>query len=82
MIYTSKNLCVFIVIKKLLNNSTDTHESMKEKGYKLLEWVLNHSNPDIVSLEYVGIKNEDDETIICSLKKQLNQLQTICTQTR
>lgn len=26
--------------------------------------------------------NEDDETIICSLKKQLNQLQTICTQTR
>jgi uncharacterized protein len=60
----------------------DTHESMKDEDYKLLEWVLNNSNPDIVSLEYVGIKTEDDETIIHSLKKQLNQLQTICTQTR
>lgn len=60
----------------------DTHESMKNEDYKLLEWVLNHSNPNIVSLEYVGTKTEDHETIICSLQKQINQLQSICNQTR
>lgn len=56
----------------------DTHESMKDEDYKLLEWVLDHSNPDIVSLEYVGTKAEDPETIICSLQKQLKKLQSIC----
>jgi uncharacterized protein (UPF0276 family) len=60
----------------------DTHESMKDEDYKLLEWVLNHSKPDIVSLEYIGTKAEDDETIICLLQKQLKQLQSICIQTR
>ncbi|OOM74235.1 DUF692 family multinuclear iron-containing protein [Clostridium sp. BL-8] len=60
----------------------DTHESIKEEDYRLLEWVLNQSNPDVVSLEYVGTKTEDEETIICLLQKQLKRLQNICSQSR
>lgn len=56
----------------------DTHEAMKDEDYKLLEYVLKRANPYVVSLEYVGTKNEDEETIICSLEKQLNNLQSIC----
>lgn len=60
----------------------DTHESMKDEDYKLLEWVLKRSNPAVVSLEYVGTKNEEEESIICSLEKQLNKLQSIGDKTR
>lgn len=60
----------------------DTHESMKYEDFKLLEWVLNRSNPDVVSLEYAGINNESEDIIICSLEKQLNQLERICGSSR
>lgn len=58
----------------------DTHQAMENEDYKLLEWVLNYANPDIVTLEYNGIETEDDDTIIYSLEKQLSEIQYICNQ--
>lgn len=56
----------------------DTHQSMENEDYELLEWVLHYTNPDIVTLEYTGVKIESEETIIYSLKKQLKEIQNIC----
>ncbi|MBW9156095.1 multinuclear nonheme iron-dependent oxidase [Clostridium tagluense] len=56
----------------------DTHQSMENEDYKLLEWVLNYTNPDIVTLEYNGIEAESNDTVIFSLEKQLNEIQNIC----
>jgi len=60
----------------------DTHQAMENQDYNLLEWVLNYTNPDIVTLEYNGIEGESDDKVICSLKKQLNEIQKICNGTR
>lgn len=57
---------------------TDTHQAMENEDYKLLDWVLNYTNPEIVTLEYNGIKKESHDTIICSLEKQLSEIQNIC----
>jgi len=51
---------------------------MENEDYKLLEWVLNYTNPNIVTLEYNGIKMEAVDTVIFSLEKQLNKIQNIC----
>lgn len=56
----------------------DTHQAMDNEDYKLLEWVLNYTKPDIVTLEYNGVETENDDTIIFSLQNQLNELQNIC----
>lgn len=56
----------------------DTHQSMEDEDYSLLEWVLKYTSPKIVTLEYNGIESESNETIICSLRKQLNEIQNIC----
>jgi uncharacterized protein (UPF0276 family) len=55
----------------------DTHESMKEEDYKLLQWVLCLSKPEIVTLEYSGKEWEDQSTVISSLEKQLNKIYNI-----
>jgi uncharacterized protein len=60
----------------------DTHQAMENEDYRLLEWVLNYTNPDIVTLEYNGTKEESDDTVICSLKKQLRKIQDICNPTK
>ncbi|MCX7884281.1 MAG: DUF692 family protein [Caloramator sp.] len=60
----------------------DTHQSMEKEDYELLEWVLHYTNPDIVTLEYNGIETENEETVINSLKKQLNEIQNICNSTK
>ncbi|MBU3214597.1 DUF692 family protein [Clostridium estertheticum] len=60
----------------------DTHQAMKNEDYKLLEWVLNYTNPNIVSLEYNGVESENEETVTCSLEKQLNKVQNICNSTK
>jgi hypothetical protein len=36
------------------------------------------SFPEIVTLEYNGIDTEKDDAVICSLEKQLNEIQRIC----
>lgn len=56
----------------------DTHQAMGDEDYKLLEWVLNYVNPSIVTLEYNGVEKENDDTIVYSLEKQLNKIQSIC----
>lgn len=56
---------------------SDTHESMKEQDYELLEWVLTLTNPSIVTLEYVGIKGESEEQVQRSLIKQLKSIKHI-----
>ncbi|MCM1989347.1 DUF692 family multinuclear iron-containing protein [Oceanirhabdus seepicola] len=60
----------------------DTHQAMETEDYNLLEWVLNYTSPDIVTLEYNGIEEESDDEVICSLKKQLIEIQNICNPTR
>ena len=56
----------------------DTHQSMTDEDYKLLEWVLKYSNPDIVTLEYIGIATESHEVISLNLYNQLKELNFIC----
>ena len=55
----------------------DTHESMKEEDYELLNFVLSHSSPEIVTLEYMGKEWESDEVILESLEIQLCKLNEI-----
>lgn len=45
----------------------DTHSHLEDADYKLLEWVLAKTNPDVVTLEYGGYKVIDKE----ALKRQL-----------
>lgn len=59
----------------------DTHQSMEEEDYELLEWVLTYAKPDIVTLEYNGLKNENEDTILRSLEKQLNRINNLCKTT-
>ena len=56
----------------------DPHQSMDDKDYDLLDWMLGHCRPDIVTLEYNGIKSESQETIAENLSQQLKKLNTIC----
>jgi len=56
----------------------DTHQAMGNEDYKLLEWVLNYTNPNVVTLEYNGVDTDNDDTITLSLKKQLREIQNIC----
>lgn len=60
----------------------DTHQAMEDEDYKLLEWVLNYTNPYLVTLEYNGTDMEDDSTVINSLGKQLNKIENICSLSR
>ncbi|WP_234123491.1 multinuclear nonheme iron-dependent oxidase [Clostridium hydrogenum] len=55
----------------------DTHQSMADEDYKLLAWVLEKSNPDIVTLEYNGVKGENEEVVIKNLEEQLGMLKKI-----
>lgn len=52
----------------------DTHQSMADEDYKLLAWVLEKSNPDIITLEYNGVKGENEEVVIKNLEEQLGIL--------
>ncbi|MCR3760940.1 DUF692 family protein [Clostridium felsineum] len=56
----------------------DTHEAMKNEDYILLEWVLNYTKPKIVTLEYNGIKTEQEDRVRHYLKKQINEIEKIC----
>lgn len=52
----------------------DTHQSMEEEDFKLLEWVLERTNPNIVTLEFNEIETENYDSVIKSLEKQLNRI--------
>lgn len=60
----------------------DTHNAMGNEDYELLDWALNFANPGIVTLEYNGVYGEDFDTVVCSLKKQLGQIQKIYNKSR
>lgn len=53
----------------------DTHQAMEEEDFKLLEWVLERTNPSIVTLEFNEIETESYNTVISSLERQLNRIQ-------
>jgi len=53
----------------------DTHQAMEEEDFKLLEWVLERTNPNIVTLEFNEIKTENYDTVISSLEIQLTRIQ-------
>ena len=50
------------------------HQEMEE-DFKLLEWVLERTNPNIVTLEFNEIETENYDTVISSLETQLNRIQ-------
>ena len=56
----------------------DTHQSMSDEDYELLDWVLSRSNTEIVTLEYCGINSENEEIVCRNLKYQLTKLNLIC----
>jgi len=56
----------------------DTHQAMCDDDYELLYWVLERSNPDIVTLEYVGIDSEPQDLILDNLYSQIKKLEFIC----
>jgi uncharacterized protein len=53
----------------------DAHQAMEEEDFKLLEWVLERTNPNIVTLEFNEIETENYDTVISSLERQLNQIE-------
>lgn len=57
----------------------DTHQAMEEEDYELLEWVLDRTNPKIVTLEFNEVETEDYDKIIYSLEKQLDRIYDICS---
>ncbi|MFT8340880.1 MAG: DUF692 family multinuclear iron-containing protein [Clostridium beijerinckii] len=57
----------------------DTHQAMEEEDYELLEWVLNRTNPKIVTLEFNEVETEDYDKVIDSLEKQLTRIYDICS---
>jgi len=56
----------------------DPHRAMNDEDYELLDWVLGYCEPEIVTLEYNGIKSEPRETVAENLYRQLKKLNTIC----
>ena len=56
---------------------TDTHNPMRDEDCELLEWVLSRTSPEIVTLEYSGVKGEREETVKENLVIQLNILDSI-----
>lgn len=57
----------------------DTHQTMEEEDYKLLEWVLKRANPEIVTLEFNEVETDNYEKVIDSLENQLNRIHSICS---
>jgi uncharacterized protein (UPF0276 family) len=55
----------------------DTHQDMKEEDFELLDWVLNRTNPDIITLEYNGAEADDYDTILSLTKHQIKQIQKL-----
>lgn len=56
----------------------DTHQALENEDYELLDWLLRRSTPDIVTLEYCGIRAESPETVRQNIQHQLTQLDRIC----
>jgi uncharacterized protein len=57
----------------------DTHDAMQDEDYTLLEWVLKHANPNIVTLEYGTGDFQDLLRSADLLNEQINNIQRICS---
>lgn len=57
----------------------DKHMEMEEEDYKILEWLLARTNPDVITLEYGGpgehFSNRSDKNAI---ERQLKRLMNVC----
>lgn len=59
----------------------DKHLEMQQEDYKLLEWVLTLTNPNIITLEYGGPSPHfEGRSNIDALERQLIRLMKICQQ--
>lgn len=58
-------------------NVMDAHRAMQSEDYELLEWVLERTEPQIITLEYSGIAGENDETIRENIVIQLDKLNAV-----
>jgi uncharacterized protein (UPF0276 family) len=59
------------------NSPRDAHQAMQEEDYELLDWVLKRANPEIVTLEYSGVKGESSAVIRDNIVKQVTRLRGI-----
>lgn len=55
----------------------DTHQAMEEEDFELLEWVLERTKPNIVTLEFNEIEAENYDVVINSVERQLKQIEKI-----
>lgn len=55
----------------------DTHQAMEAEDYRLLYWVLEHSHPEFVTLEYSGVASEEPAAIAENLRRQIHTLNLI-----
>ena len=58
-------------------NVMDAHRAMQSEDYELLEWVLNRTEPRIITLEYSGKEGESNEEIRENIVIQLDKLNAI-----
>ncbi|WP_454055044.1 multinuclear nonheme iron-dependent oxidase [Clostridium sp. Marseille-Q7071] len=49
----------------------DSHQAMEDEDFALLEWVLCRTNPQVISLEYNGNKNEDESVVASHIQQFL-----------
>lgn len=47
----------------------DSHQAMEDEDFALLEWVLCRTNPQVISLEYNGNKNEDENVVASHIQQ-------------
>lgn len=59
------------------NKYYDSHLEMREEDYIFLEEVLSLTQPNIVTLEYGGVRDDGIETDIELLRMQLENLANI-----
>ncbi len=55
----------------------DTHQVMEDEDYALLEWVLGRTNPEIVTIEYIGAEAEEYEAVLSSTEYQIKEIRKI-----
>ena len=55
----------------------DSHAELREIDYGLLEWVLGHCQPEVVTLEYGYAGREDGPTYLAAVERQVARLHTL-----
>lgn len=47
----------------------DSHQAMEDEDFALLDWTLSRTNPEIISLEYNGDRDENESVAVYNIRK-------------